>query len=170
MKGRLALCDGAALCTWAVAGASAMGAVVGLSRHAAIVAIAFRALTAWRLSVAGGVLWRKDEARASTVRLAALGSAAAHAAMGLTALGVMVLGPSLPTLHRLCLSAARCSPVPAAMLPMAVLGLAHALWLYNRRQGAMSVSSDGCTARMPTVTTSGHASSDSVSGLAPPAA
>lgn len=130
--------DWAALTAWALAAAGAAGALVGLSRHAMLVAIAFRALTAWRLTVAGGVLWRRDATRASTVRLAALGSGAAHTVLALSALGATSLGLAVPWIHTMCLAAARCSPVPWAMLPLAMLGGMHAAWLY-RQPGSLTL-------------------------------
>jgi hypothetical protein len=127
-----------AVSTWALAAASAASALVGLSRHALLVAIAFRALTAWRLTVAGDVVWRQAGDRASTVRLAALGSGAAHAALVVAALGATTFGAALPGLHRTCVAAARCSPLPCAMLPLGIVGIAHAAWLWRHapRAGA----------------------------------
>lgn len=123
--------DCVAVSAWALAAASTAGALVGLSRHALVVAIAFRALTAWRLTVAGCVLWRRAGDRGSTVRFAALGSGAAHTVLAFAALGATALGAALPELHRTCAAAARCSPVPWAMLPLGVIGVAHAVWLWR---------------------------------------
>jgi len=130
--------DCVAVAAWVLAAASTAGALVGLSRHVLVVAIAFRALTAWRLTVAGSVLWRRSGDRASTVRFAALGSGAAHTALALAALGATTVGAALPELHRMCAAAARCSPAPWAMLPLGVVGVAHAVWLWRHSSRSSS--------------------------------
>jgi hypothetical protein len=113
---------------WALATASGAGALFGLAHHALLLAVGFRALTAWRLGVAGRLVWRGDATRPWTVRFAALGSAAAHVAVAAAAVGGTL---SMPAVRHLCASAARCSPAPWIMLPLAVLGLTHALWLWR---------------------------------------
>lgn len=137
--------DGAALSAWVLAAAGTAGALFGLSHHAMAVAIGFRALTAWRLTVAGGVLWRRDRDRASTVRLTALGSGAAHTALVLAALGATTLGGTLPGLHRMCVDAARCSPIPWAMLPLGLVGVAHASWLWRRGERLVRLPTDSAS-------------------------
>jgi hypothetical protein len=118
-----------AVAAWILVGASAAGAATGLVRHALIVAVGFRVLTAWRLWVAAGVLWRKDAGRTGTVRMAAAGSGRAHAVVVCSAIGAGLPAGFMPGLVQACVEAQRCSPVAWATLPVGLVGLAHAGWM-----------------------------------------
>jgi hypothetical protein len=117
--------------TLVMAALCVLGAAFGVVRDGAPVAIGFRLLTSWRLSVAARLIRRPRPDSPRVVALAALGSMLAHTVLLLASVAATWCGGSFAIWAE---GVRRCSVAESIALPLSLVGLAHAAWLWAHAQ------------------------------------